>query len=203
MKTYDDIELEIGIKGGEPETDSDTWSKFTQSMRREAIKDTEVQMLMLANIAKVGKLRSKPTVPDISSDILTLSRLDYRLLELYYVTSAGKRINFDERDEEWEKMRDSYNFSTLDPFYYMLGEKTYQLRHSITSPVSANYKQITIKMPQTYDASFDWGNTYSEFDGYEEVIINGATGRLLITSEEPEKASNFIAMFNEGIKLLQ
>lgn len=204
MKNYNDIELEIGINVGEPDTDSSSWVSYTQDMRRNAIKDTEIDMLRKSIPAKIPKLHSLPTVPTISSNVLTLSPVYHELLELYYINSDSSEKYFIERNREWDKLQDTFNFSTInDPYWYLLGERKYQLRHSITSASDTNFRMICLKMPHSYDASFSWGTAYTEFDGYEETIINGASGRLLIKARQPELGGIFMGLYNEGIKSLQ
>ena len=108
MKNYDEIELEIGINCGEPVSDSDSWIKFTQSMRRNAIADTELAMFRKAHPAKLPKLQSKPinATDYITSNVLTLRDNLARVIELYHETTAGVQTYFTERNKAWDKLDD-------------------------------------------------------------------------------------------------
>ena len=202
MKNYDEIELEIGINCGEPVSDSDSWIKFTQSMRRNAIADTELAMFRKAHPAKLPKLQSKPinATDYITSNVLTLRDNLARVIELYHETTAGVQTYFTERNKAWDKLQDSVNFTTADPYFYLLGERQYKLQHSISSPNV--FYIIAQNFPQTYDASFDYGETYCEFEGLEEAIINGATGRLLLKVNQAEKAGIYLKLFQGSLNLL-
>lgn len=201
MKTYSEIEIEIGINVGESSTDTARWTRYTQDMRRDAIADTEIEMFSKANPAKFPKLKSNPLLATdwIASNILTLPDNLYRLMEFYHSTTAGVKTYFTMRDDLWEKLQDSINFTTADPYLLPYGERQYQLRHSISSPNV--YYIIALKFPQTYDSSFDFEG-YSQFEGHEETIINGATGKLLLKSNQPEKADFYLKLYQAGLTLL-
>jgi len=202
MKNYDDIELEIGINCGESVSDSNRWLKFTQTMRRNAIVDTELELFRKANPIKLPKLQSKPinATDYITNNILTLRDNLARIIELYHETTGGIQTYFTERSKEWDKLKDDINFTTTDPYFYLLGERQYKLQYSITSP---NVFYIIAQIfPQTYDASFDFGNSYCEFEGFEESIINGATGRLLLKVNQAEKAGIYLTLFQNSLNLL-
>jgi len=201
MKTYHEIELEIGINVGEPSTDSNRWTRYPQSMRRNAIVDTELEIFHKSNPLKLPKLKSIPLVATdyIASNILTLPESLKRIFDLYHETAAGVKLYFTERNEVWEKLQDGVNFTSADPFYYAYGDRKYRLRHSIASPNV--FYIIAQKFPQTYDASFDFSG-YCEFEGHEETLINGATGKLLLKANQPEKAGLFVQLYQAGLNLL-
>ena len=137
---------------------------------------------------------------NVNNDIFSLPNRAYRVLELYHESNSGLQTYFTERSKEWDKLQDGYNFTTTDPYYFPYGDKNYKLRYAL-SPVNKFYI-IALLYPQTYDSAFDYGNSYTEFEGYEDLIINGASGKLLIKADQLEKATGFLTLYQNSLKLL-
>ena len=203
MKTYNDMELAVGINCGDTSTDSDNWLKYTQAMRREVIADAEMEIFRKADIGVFPKLLSEPlnATEYIKNNILTLPNEYSNLLELYHQTAAGVRTYLPLKDREWDRLQDGLNFSfAFDPYYFNYGERKFQLRHSITTVET--FYMLAYKFPQTYDPAFDWGNAYTELEGYEEDIINGATGKLLLKVDQIDKAGVYLKLFENCLAIL-
>ena len=171
-------------------------------MRRNAIVDTELELFRKANPAKLPKLQSKPinATDYIVSNVLTLRDNLARIIDLYHETTAGVQTYFNERNKEWDKLQDGMNFATTDPYFYLLGERQYKLQHVISSPNV--FYIIAQNFPQTYDPSFDFSDNYCEFEGFEEAIINGTTGKLLLKVNQAEKAGIYLNLYRSIFNLL-
>ena len=201
MQTYNEIEIAMGHHLDEPGSDSDEWEDFKQARRRTAIMATELDMAKTIDPLLLPKLLSPPiNLTDmVSSDILTPPEDLAQLHSLWHDPASGRNVFFTGRDNEWHELQDGINFTNADPYYFMLGNKTFQLEHDISSP-SLYMKYI--QFPQTHQASFDYGDQYTQFDGREEIIILGASARLLTEAKQFETAKGLYKLYYGNIKTI-
>jgi len=202
MRTYNQIEIDMGQYLSEPSSTYTDWVDFTQERRRIAIKDAELYLAETIRATKLLKLQTEPInlTALISGNILTFPIEYLRLFSLWHQPSTGNNVYIHPKDQEWHELQDNLSFNyELDPYWYDYGNKKIEIKHGITSP---SWYGKFIKYPQTYEPSFDFGDQYSELDGYEQLITIYASALLLLAAKEFDNAANLFKMCDARIQII-
>lgn len=159
--TYDELEQRLGYRLGESDTTSTNWTRYPQSIRRDAIRESENRLALDLNPRSIPELIVTKTLAYSASDPETvqstfqcdLSYLDIPMLKLIRIIDQTINTNkklLIPKDTEQFNYHTRFTWRNREPYFYRLEGQTYQLVY----PDGSAYNAIVpilyyIKKPQT------------------------------------------------------